>query len=98
MRMSPSVMTPDRKRDRPLLMVAAGACLLAAAQPPVAPASEAAVEPAALSEIVVLGRRAAPDRQPKEHRADQRREGRGRRGKRRPAGPPAPHVRTGSGA
>ena len=43
-----------------LLSSCAGACLLAAAQPPVAPAPEAAVEPAALGEIVVLGRRTAP--------------------------------------
>ncbi len=46
-----------------LLSSCAGACLLAAAQPSVAlaaPAPEAAAEPAALSEIVVLGRRAAP--------------------------------------
>ena len=46
-----------------LLSSCAGACLLAAAQPSVAlaaPAPEAAAEPAALSEIVVLGRRTAP--------------------------------------
>nr|WP_316629026.1 TonB-dependent siderophore receptor [uncultured Brevundimonas sp.] len=46
-----------------LLSSCAGACLLAAAQPSVAlaaPTPEAAAEPAALSEIVVLGRRTAP--------------------------------------